>query len=166
VPLAPVPTSLIFCFLARAPSDISPAVASPSLAAPPLPLAFCWPGMGVVARLPLSELGPAGCFFTRLCDDSLPLDSERFGDPGRLSDFVFLAISAGLGLPEGVVLPLEAAPDATLSFGSALTFALAALTSSSFLGWLASSFFSSSSSLCGYNISTCHRYTENTGTDA
>ena len=96
--------------------------------------------MGVVERLPFSEADPVACFFTRLCEDSLPLDSERLGEPGRFSDFTFFESSAGFGLPEGVVTPLEAEPEAAFSFASGL-----ALGSSSFFD---SSAFSSSSSLC------------------
>jgi hypothetical protein len=143
---APVPTSLIFFFL-TAPSDISPPVASPSLIDPAPTFDRCVPkpgGRGVVDLLSWTD---ADAFFIFLRVDSLPLDSERFGEPGRLSDLPFFRASVCFCLPDGVVAPLDEVPDATLSFGSCLIFVL---FSSSFL---ASSCFSSSEFSSLYTIS-------------
>lgn len=85
VPLA-LPTSLIF-FLGPAPSDISPAVASPSLVEPAPALdrlaAF---GTGVPERLPGAV---AAVFLIFFRDDSLPLDSDKAGEPARFRDLLF-----------------------------------------------------------------------------
>lgn len=115
VPVAPVPDlSLIFFFSFKPPSDASPAVASPSLVAPPTPLGR--PGRGVAERLGTTEVVLLILTFLRV--DSFPLDSERFGDPGRFS-LPFFGPSAGLGFPEGVVVPFVAVPEVLCSFPSA-----------------------------------------------
>jgi hypothetical protein len=87
-----------------------------------------------------------GCFF--LCffrDDSLPLDSERLGDPGLLRLLDFFEGSKCLGRPDGVFVPLDEAPEASLDSDLALFFA-----SSSFCLSISFCFSSSevSSSLC------------------
>jgi hypothetical protein len=148
VPFAPLPTSLILRF--RPPSDISPAVPSPSLVAPAD--TFWLPGKGVVDRLALTEvLAPVRTFLTPfLRDDSFPLDSnsDRPGDPGRF--LPFFKPSGPLDLPDGVLLPLELAPDGglsrlpslplsfSLSLSLSLSFSLSASSESSSLcqGWL------------------------------
>lgn len=145
--LAPAPTILIRRLLPVGPSDISPPVASPSLSAPaPEPLlaifGLCWPGSGVVDRLGRTE--PLACFLTFLREDSLPLDSERFGEPGRLRDLPFFeTASDAFCLPWGVVLPFGVPPADGFSFSLPSVFAF---WSSSFFSPSASSF--SSSSLC------------------
>lgn len=77
------------------------------------------------------------CFF--LCflrEDSVPLASERLGEPGRLRELVvdFLRGSLCLGRPEGVLVPLVEAPDgrSPLSLRSGRSFSVAAFFSSSF----------------------------------
>ena len=140
VPLLLEGRSLIFFFLGW-PSDISPPVASPSLADPPA-IFLRWPacpwGMGVVERLCTAD-DPA-CFFTFfLRVDSLPLDSETVGDPDRLRLFTFLVMSAFL--PVGVEEPFWVVPEGALSF-SAFAF-----SSSSVFAFSSSSSSSSSSSL-------------------
>ena len=50
-------------------------------------------------------------FLCFLRDDSFPLDSDRFGDPGLFRFFGFLKGSVCFGRPEGVLVPLEEAPD-------------------------------------------------------
>ena len=70
--------------------------------------------MGVDVPVGWEEERP--CFF--LCflrEDSVPLASERFGEPGRLRvlEVDFLSGSECFGRPEGVVVPLEDAPDGT-----------------------------------------------------
>jgi len=82
------------------------------------------------------------CFF--LCflrEDSVPLASERLGEPGRLRELEddFLRGSECLGRPEGVFVPLEEAPDGTSS--PSLLFDLS-LSDETFFS---SSFFRSSS---------------------
>ena len=146
VPLLLEERSLIFFFFG-CPSDISPPVASPSLTEPPIAF-LLWPawlgipgpcGMGVVERLcPAVEPAFFFTFFLRV--DSLPLDSEWVGDPGRLRFFAFMSISVCL-FPEGVVEPFGAVPEAVLSFS------VFAFSSSSFLACDSSSSSSSSSSL-------------------
>lgn len=69
-------------------------------------------GTGVVVPVGWEEEGP--CFF--LCflrADSVPLASERLGEPGRLRELVvdFLSGSLCLGRPDGVLVPLVEAPD-------------------------------------------------------
>jgi hypothetical protein len=96
------------------------------------------------------------CFnFLRL--DSLPLASERFGEPGRLREELatlegFLSGSPCFSLrPEGVFVPLVEAPDAGFSPSLPLSFVCACnLASSSFLrsSSLARSVSESSDSLC------------------
>jgi hypothetical protein len=113
VPVAPVPDlSLIFFFSFTPPSEASPAVASPSLVAPPMPLGR--PGSGVPERLPT----PALEIFTFLRLDSFPLDSERLGDPGRFRA-PFLVFVTAFCFPEGVLVPLVAAPEPPASLPSA-----------------------------------------------
>lgn len=58
---------------------------------------------GVPGRLPRAAAVTFFCFFLV---DSLPLDSDRVGEPGRLSDLPFLAMSDSFCLPCGVVDPL------------------------------------------------------------
>lgn len=68
------------------------------------------------------------CFF--LCffrEDSFPLDSERFGDPARLSVLFFFKGSVYFNLPEGVFVPLDEAPDGCLDSVFALSFASSSL---------------------------------------
>ena len=140
-----LPTSFNFLFLEPVPSDISPAVASPSLPDPaPIleRLAIAPPGRGVPARLP--EAGVAVCLSFFL-DDSLPLDSESAGEPGRFKDLPFLDPS--LGLPEGVLVPFDPVPF-DLSLPSPSFLLSSSFLSSSFLSssFLSSSLSSSSSS--------------------
>lgn len=79
-----LPASLIF-FLGPAASDISPAVASPSLMEPaPMLLR----GTGVPERLPDAAAADFLIFFRV---DSLPLDSDSAGDPARFRDLLFLS---------------------------------------------------------------------------
>lgn len=87
----------------------------------------------MVERLAATDpvAGPFLTFFLR--EDSFPLDSDRLGEPGRLRDLGFFRMSVVLCLPDGVVLPLVLAPEASFSFSSA--------------SFLASSSFSSSFSL-------------------
>jgi hypothetical protein len=96
--------SLIF-FFCIAPSDISPAVNSPSLPEPAVILGrrtvlVCNPG--VLGRL--SVVAP-DAFFSFFLVDSLPLDSDKAGEPARFNDFPFLPISESFCLPCGVVEP-------------------------------------------------------------
>lgn len=82
--------------------------------------------------------------------DSLPLDSERFGEPGRFKLLTFLNGSECFGRPDGVLFPLDEAPDGSLESvfrASSLAFAFA---SSSFFLSISACFSSSdvSSSLC------------------
>ena len=140
VPVAPVPDlSLIFFFSFKPPSEASPAVASPSLVAPPTPLGR--PGSGVAERLGIAE-AVALPILTFFLDDSLPLDSERLGEPGRFS-FPFLTTSRAFCFPEGVVDPLDAAPETADS---------PFLASSSFL---TSSSLASESDSDSYDLLTC-----------
>lgn len=94
-----IPAILNF-FLAAAPSDISPAVPSPSLPdpAPILDLraaaaAAC--GRGVPPRLPVAGVA---VFFIFFREDSLPLDSDNAGEPGRFKLLGFFKFSP-LGFP-------------------------------------------------------------------
>jgi hypothetical protein len=82
---------LIFFRMPPAPSDISPAVASPSLVEPAPVRPRCVLGRGVVPRLSGPDVG-LDFFFFRV--DSLPLESEARGEPGRLRFLPFLAASA------------------------------------------------------------------------
>lgn len=125
-------TILIFFFV-PAPSDISPAVASPSLPDPTAILerrrAFAW-GRGVPDRLPVAIVE---FFFGFFLVDSFPLDSERAGEPARFRDLLFLPVSACLCLSWGVVTPFGA-ESLFLSFISAeLSLASASFFSSSLL---------------------------------
>jgi hypothetical protein len=100
------------------------------------------PGIGVDVPVGCDD----GCFF--LCffrEDSLPLDSERLGEPGRLRLFAFFRGSECFGRPEGVLVPFDDVPEA--NFDSILALALA---SSSFRLSISRCFSSSevSSSLC------------------
>lgn len=88
------------------PSDISPPVASPSLPEPAPALlrrAMAAEPKGVPARMPE---GSTLFFIFFFRDDSFPLDSDRFGEPARLRDFLFLMASPSLCFPCGVVLLL------------------------------------------------------------
>jgi hypothetical protein len=107
----------------------------------------CIPGCDVGA----GEARSAGVEVPVLCDDfltffledSLPLDSERFGEPGRLSLLTFLKGSECLGRPEGVFVPFEEAPEGSFdSLFAASAFSLA-LASSSFLLSISACFSSS-----------------------
>lgn len=119
VPFAPVPRCGRRLTLPPAPSDISPAVASPSLV-DPCPRE----GSGVALRLPVTEpLGPNFFFLFLFRVDSVPLESEPNGEPGRLRDLPFLAVSAAVFLPWGVPGFFED--------GSAPFFSFSALASSS-----------------------------------
>lgn len=94
-----------------------------------------WPGTGAeedgagdIGRDPgIGVLVPVGweeCFF--FCffrDDSLPLDSEGFGDPERFKLFDFFMGSVCLGRPEGVFDPFVEVPDGSLDSALALAFA-------------------------------------------
>ncbi len=78
------------------------------------------------------------CFF--LCflrEDSVPLASERLGEPGRFSALVdaFLRGSEAFGLVEGVLVPFVEAPEGTLlaSLDFRLSLSEAAFFSPSFL---------------------------------
>lgn len=89
VPFA-LPTSLIF-FRAAALSDISPAVASPSLVDPTPILvrrAATPCGIGVPERLPGAV---AVVFLIFFREDSLPLDSDSAGEPALFKDLFFLS---------------------------------------------------------------------------
>jgi hypothetical protein len=114
----PVARSLSFFFFWRAPSDISPPVASPSLVEPMPDLDFpaAPGGRGVPERLGCIE-APDDFFSFFLRELSVPLDSERFGDPGRFRDLPFFAASTCFCLPEGVRVPLA---DPALSLPSPL----------------------------------------------
>lgn len=104
VPLE-LPTSLIF-FFCIAPSDISPAVTSPSLPEPAVILGrrtVVCDSPGVLGRLPRAAADAFFCFFLV---DSLPLDSDKAGEPARFRDFPFFTISESFCLPCGVVDPL------------------------------------------------------------
>lgn len=98
-------------------------------------------GAGEICREPGAEVTLAGwdaCFcFCFFLVDSFPLDSERFGEPGRFNVFFFRG-SVCLGRPDGVFVPLLEVPEATLDSSFAL-----ALASSSF--FLSCSFSFSSS---------------------
>ena len=75
-----------------------------------------------------------GFFFCFLREDSLPLASERFGDPGRLMAVMgFLDKSKCLGRPDGVFVPLVELPDGGFSALSLPLLFSAAFRSSSFL---------------------------------
>lgn len=135
VPLPLLPSSLDF-FRGPAPSESSPAVASPSLPGPVPPsllrrCAFVC-GSGESDRLPPAR--PAD-FFSFFRDDSLPLDSDRVGEPARFKDLPFFNRSPCFCLPCGVVVPL----DPVLDFSLASVWP--SLPSASFLS---ASFFSSS----------------------
>lgn len=89
--------------------------------------------------LPLSvaslSLPPPPNFFCFLREDSLPLASERLGEPGRLRawDDDSLSGSLVLGRFEGVLLPLVEVPEAVFSVVSPalpLPFSAAAFSSS------------------------------------
>lgn len=106
--------TLIF-FLPPAPSDISPPVASPSLpepAPPAMPFLFAPPkedGIGVPARLPALDAAEVlNLGFLR--EDSLPLDSERLGEPARFKDLPCLPTPGTLSFC-GVVVPFVLAPE-------------------------------------------------------
>ena len=60
----------------------------------------------------------------------MPLDSERFGEPGLLRLFTFLRGSECLGRPDGVLVPFDEAPEGSFEADSNLALFLA---SSSFL---------------------------------
>jgi hypothetical protein len=109
-----IPDFTLSFFLSLAPaSDASPAVASPSLMAEPS--CFGRPGIGVPPRLGATDPFPVLSFLRAA---SLSLDSDMLGEPGRFS-LPFLRASTVLCLPDGVVLPLEFAPEAPASFWSA-----------------------------------------------
>lgn len=94
------------------------------------------PGTGVEVRVGWED---EECLF--LCffrDDSFPLDSDKFGDPGLLRFFAFFKGSVCLGRPEGVLVPFVEAPDG--SFDSNLALLLA---SSSFFRSISFCFSSS-----------------------
>lgn len=114
VPLAPVPSCGRRFILPPAPSDISPAVASPSLV-DPASRADGPPGRGVAPRLPATELVGPSFFFFLFRVDSVPLESEPSGDPGRFRDLPFFAASAADFLPWGVSGPLDDEPTPFLS---------------------------------------------------
>ena len=106
---------LIFFFSFRPPSDPSPAVASPSLVAPPAaPLGR--PGNGVPDRLGTCEEVPLPVLtFFRV--DSFPLESDRFGEPGRFSLLPFFNADV-FDLPGGVSLAALASFDSPCFFAS------------------------------------------------
>ena len=170
VPLADGCESLSLTRL-RVLSLISPPdpAASPSLPEPALERGRLLPTAGA------DELGGArfgdigldgGCagwdcgspfFLCFLREDSFPLASDIFGDPGRLSEEDGLVEGKGflLGRPEGVLVPREEAPEETLGvFAFSRSDALAALASSFFRSSaLASSASVSSDSLCITDVS-------------
>lgn len=127
VPLPPLLLILIF-FLGPAPSDISPAVASPSLPDPAPPWALRFIAVccndGVPARLPIAGVEVLNfCFRV----DSFPLDSERVGEPARLTPLPFLPRSACFLLcgvlpldPEGLDLSLRSLESPCPSLESSL----------------------------------------------
>lgn len=85
-------------------------------------------GAGDIGREPgIGVLVPVGCdecfFLAFFRDDSFPLDSERFGDPARLRVLFLFKGSVCFGLPEGVFVPLDEAPDGNLDSALALSFA-------------------------------------------
>lgn len=87
--------------------------------------------------------------------DSLPLDSERFGDPGLFSLLTFFNGSECFGLPDGVFVPFEDAPEGNFdSFFAASAFNLA-LASSSFLLSISACFSSSEVSSSLYIVLVC-----------
>jgi hypothetical protein len=101
------------------------------------------PGTGVEVRVAWED---EECLF--LCffrDDSFPLDSDKFGDPGLFRFFAFFRGSVCLGRPEGVLVPFVEVPDGSFDSALALFFA-----SSSFFRSISFCFSSSevSSSLC------------------
>lgn len=115
--------TLSFFFNFAPASDASPAVASPSLVAPNV---LGRPGSGVAARLAVTDPLPVLSF---LRTASLSLESVAFGEPGRLS-LPFLAASAALCFPDGVVLPLVFTPEALCSFWSPFLASSSSLRSS------------------------------------
>ncbi|KAI6773563.1 hypothetical protein HG531_000412 [Fusarium graminearum] len=91
VPRALWLTSFNFFLLAIAPSDISPAVASPSLPdpAPRARRAAAPCGNGVPDLLAAAD---AAFFLSFFREDSFPLDSESAGEPALLISFVLIEI--------------------------------------------------------------------------
>ena len=94
-------------------------------------------------EIPVVRLDDAPCFFFLCClrEDSLPLASERLGEPGRLREEDETVRERGSGcLPgrlEGVFVPREEEPDE--GGGFVLSAALDFLSSSSFLSRSSSS---------------------------
>ena len=78
------------------------------------------PGIGVDVPVGWDDACFFLCFFR---DDSLPLDSERLGEPGRFRLLAFFSGSECFGRPEGVLVPFDDAPEG--SFDSILDLALA-----------------------------------------
>jgi hypothetical protein len=111
----------------------------------------CEVGVGDIGRDPgIGVLVPEGrddaCFFCFFREDSLPEDSDKLGDPDLFRPFLFFFdASVCFGRPEGVLVPLEDAPDGTFDSTFSLFFA-----SSSFRLSISFCFSSSevSSSLC------------------
>lgn len=105
-------------------------------------------------RLGSAELASWLFFLTFLRRvDSLPLASERLGEPGRLRDASFAGCSGCLGRPVGVFVPLVEAPEGGLSdFALSLSLFSARALRSSSRRFSSSSFrfASSSESLCGH----------------
>jgi hypothetical protein len=110
---------------------------------------FGAPPAGDMAREAGSVPGgeaPLACFF--LCflrEDSVPLASDWFGEPGagRLREVVSFNGSEVLFRPDGVLLPLEDAPEGSLSESLP---SLAAFSFSAAAAFSSSSFFFASAS--------------------
>lgn len=93
-------------------------------------------GAGEVARDPGTGVDVAvGCeepcfFFDFFRADSVPLTSDRFGEPGRLSvDAAFFNGSTCLLRPDGVLVPFVEAPEGCLLLSFSLLVALSDFSS-------------------------------------
>ena len=78
------------------------------------PAVACCGGGEVGLEEACSDWGTLCCFFTFLRADSVPLASERLGEPGRFSLLALVFLDASGALPgrcEGVLLPFVDAPD-------------------------------------------------------
>jgi len=93
-------------------------------------------GTGVDVPVGWEEEGGPCFFLCFLRADSVPLASERLGEPGRLRELVvdFLSGSLCLGRPDGVLVPLVEAPDgrSPVSLRWGRSFSAAPFFSSSF----------------------------------
>ncbi len=108
------------------------------------------PGLGVPVAVGNAEDDPC-CFFDFFRADSVPLASDRFGEPGRFNVApAFFNGSECLFRPDGVLVPLVDAPDGkrlpSFSFPLVLSFFSPALDCSPSL------LVSSSSSVVLYHI--------------